>query len=92
MRVLIKPLVTEKSAGLKTEGKYFFKVNSAANKIEIKNEIEKVFGVKVERVNTLNVLGKAKRLGKSFGYTNDWKKAIVFLKKGEQIKEYEDLF
>ncbi|HAR62706.1 MAG: 50S ribosomal protein L23 [Candidatus Margulisiibacteriota bacterium] len=92
MSCIIKPLITEKTSLQKENGKLCFKVRTDANKVQIKQEIEKTFGVKVDKVNTVNVLGKFKRTGKSIGRTNDWKKAIVVLKNDEKIKEYEELF
>jgi large subunit ribosomal protein L23 len=59
--------------------KYTFKVASDANKIEIANAVEELFGVKVAKVNTINMKKKPKRLGYHFGYTSEWKKAIVTL-------------
>lgn len=79
-------MVTEKSNDLKEEMKqYFFKVASDANKIEIKQAIEKLFEVKVKSVNTLNYQGKLKRAGRSrkAGRRASWKKAVVTLSEGE---------
>lgn len=77
--VIIKPIVTEKSMDDMAEGKYTFEVDKRANKSEVKEAVEKVFDVKVEKVSTMNVKGKVKRLGKSIGKRKDWKKAIVKL-------------
>lgn len=81
--VLVKPLITEKSSLFLAEKKYFFKVRANANKIEIRNAVESIFKVKVAKVNTLNVSGKAKQYGKHKGSTQDWKKAIVTLADGK---------
>ena len=75
--IIIKPIITEKSTMESGEGKYTFKVAKKATKIEIRNAVEKLFDVKVLNVNTINVKGKAKRVGVHRGMTSDWKKAIV---------------
>jgi len=85
--VIIAPIITEKSYRLANEeNKYTFKVHPDANKIEIKNAVEKLFKVKVVKVNTINVKPKKKRLGKFEGRTAAWKKAIVTLKEGDKIE------
>lgn len=75
--VIIAPVITEKSNDGLNEGKYTFRVNKKATKIDIRNAVEKLFEVKVLNVNTLTVKGKEKRMGKTSGKTSDWKKAIV---------------
>ena len=75
--VIIKPVVTERSSMDLQEGKYTFKVNKKATKVEIAKAVEKLFGVKVLKVNTISVKGKQKRVGAHTGMTSDWKKAIV---------------
>ena len=75
--VIIKPIVTEKSNDQVQLGKYTFKVNKKATKVEIAKAVEKLFGVKVLKVNTVSVKGKEKRVGAHRGFTSDWKKAIV---------------
>ena len=75
--VIIKPIVTERSSMGLQEGKYTFKVNKKATKVEIAKAVEKLFGVKVLKVNTVSVKGKEKRVGAHRGFTSDWKKAIV---------------
>ena len=75
--VIIKPIVTERSSEGLQEGKYTFKVNKKATKVEIAKAVEKLFGVKVLSVNTISVKGKQKRVGAHVGMTSDWKKAIV---------------
>ena len=75
--VIIKPIVTERSSMGLQEGKYTFKVNKKATKVEIAKAVEKLFGVKVLKVNTVSVKGKEKRVGAHRGFTADWKKAIV---------------
>lgn len=87
--VLKKPVLTEKTLLLQqTENKYTFDVELTATKPEIKDAVEKMFNVKVERVNVMNVAPKTKRLGKYVGKTNRRRKAIVTLKEGYSI----DLF
>lgn len=75
--IIIAPVVTEKSNDELQQGKYTFKVNKKATKVEIGKAVEKLFGVKVLNVNTMNVNGKKKRVGYHQGKTSDWKKAIV---------------
>ncbi|MFB5083261.1 50S ribosomal protein L23, partial [Symbiobacterium thermophilum] len=71
--------------------KYAFKVRLDANKTQIKQAIEEIFGVTVVRVNTMRVRGKLRRQGKYIGRRSDWKKAIVQLKEGDSIKVFEGL-
>ncbi len=88
--IIIKPIITEATMtnmGLK---KYTFKVDKNANKIEIGKAIEQLFGVKVSKVNTMNVRGKEKRVGAHKGFTSDWKKAIVTLKPDSKGIEFFD--
>ena len=75
--VIVRPVVTEKSSMAQAEGKYTFEVNKKATKVEVKNAVEKLFGVKVKEVRTITVKGKPKRQGAHEGKTSDWKKAIV---------------
>ena len=83
-QVLQGPCLTEKAALLQEDdGKIVFKVHPKANKIEIKQAVEKMFDVKVKDVRTANMHGKFKRVGRNMGYTNNWKKAYVTLKEGE---------
>lgn len=87
--IIIRPLITEKSTTLMAEGKYVFEVAKAANKIEIAKAISQIFNVKVVSVNTVNVEGKVKRMGRSIGKHSDYKKAIVKLAAGETIEFFE---
>lgn len=75
--IIIAPVVTEKSNDELQQGKYTFKVNKNATKVEIAKAVEKLFEVKVLKVNTISVKGKEKRVGYHTGKTPDWKKAIV---------------
>ena len=77
--IIVKPIITEQSMDEIAEGKYTFVVAKRSNKTEIKNAIEKIFDVKVEKVNTMNMKGKVKRQGVHIGKRADWKKAIVKL-------------
>ena len=91
--IIIKPVITEKSMDELQNGKYTFKVAKNANKIEIKKAVEALFGVEVAKVNTLNVNGKAKRVGRFEGRTSDWKKAVVTLTEDSKtIEFFEGLF
>jgi large subunit ribosomal protein L23 len=89
-RSLIKrPVITEKTTKLMEENKYCFLVDPKANKTQIKQAIEEIFKVKVKNVNTLNVLGKIKRMGKYEGRRSSWKRAIVTLESGSRIEFFE---
>ena len=87
-RVIVRPVVTEKSTDMGESDKYVFEVASDANKNEVKQAVEKFFGVKVLDVHTMNMHGKPKRLGRHMGRRKDWKKAIVTVQSGDKI----DLF
>ena len=86
--VIIKPIITERSSEGLQEGKYTFKVNKKATKVEIAKAVEKLFGVKVLKVNTISVKGKEKRVGAHRGMTSDWKKAIVTIDTNPSEKTY----
>ena len=89
--VLKKPVLTEKSLALQTEeNKYTFDVDLDANKTEVKIAVEKLFNVKVEKVNTLNYDGKTKRMGRYEGKTNRRRKAIVKLAEGNSINYFDE--
>ena len=94
MSILKRPLVTEKISSLNEKGKYGFIVEQKANKVEIKNAVEKMYGVNVERVNTLSVMGKKKdrftKAGTLAGRKPNYKKAIVTLAEGEVIDFYSN--
>lgn len=89
--ILIKPVVTEKSTGLLAENKYTFIVELSANKTEVKKAVEEIFKVKVDKVTTMRVKGKQKRVRQFTGRTPDRKKAIVTLKEGNKIEIFEGL-
>lgn len=84
--ILLAPVITEKSQALSADNVYVFKVLKSANKTQIKQVIEKKFGVKVASVNTLNVVTKKRRVGKYSGRTNAYKKAYVKLMEGSKIE------
>jgi large subunit ribosomal protein L23 len=88
--VIIKPVVTEASMDMLADKKYTFKVAADATKPEIAKAVEEMFGVKVATVNTINMKKKPKRLGVHFGYTSEWKKAIVTLKADSKTIEFFD--
>lgn len=88
--VIVKPIITEASMQNIAQKKYTFQVLKSANKIEIAQAVEKVFGVKVAKVNTINVPGKMKRQGLNSGYTPAWKKAIVTLTEDSKTIEFFD--
>ncbi|NLK00821.1 MAG: 50S ribosomal protein L23 [Clostridia bacterium] len=89
--IILKPVVSERSMGLMEQNKYTFIVHRNANKVEIKKAVEELFDVKVEKVNTLNLVGKKKRMGRYVGRTPNRKKAIVKLREGEKIELFEGL-
>jgi large subunit ribosomal protein L23 len=84
--IIKSPIVTEKSSELAKNNVITFSVDTKANKIQIKQAVEKIFDVKVESVNTINVKPKTKRVGRYAGKTNRVKKAIVKLKEGSSIE------
>lgn len=88
--ILERPVITEKGVAAAQFNKYTFKVRRDANKIQIRRAIEELFDVHVTKVNTMNVRGKKRRLGRfKEGRTAAWKKAIVTLREGETIQIYE---
>lgn len=86
--IIKRPIVTEESMNNMADKKYTFVVDKKSNKTEIKNAVEKIFGVKVASVNTMNMLGKKKRMGTSIGKRADWKKAIVTLTEDSKTIEF----
>jgi large subunit ribosomal protein L23 len=87
--IIIKPIITEKSAQLVENLQYTFEVAKDANKVEIKNAIEKIFNVKVVAIRTINVHRKAKRMQRYQGFKPAYKKAIVKLAPGQSIDAFE---
>jgi large subunit ribosomal protein L23 len=89
-KILVQPLLTEKVTAMREQSNTVgFLVHPDANRIQIKQAVETLLKVKVERVNVLNVRGKIKRLGRFSGKRSDWKKAFVKLKEGEKLELYE---
>ena len=88
--IILKPVITEASMQGIANKKYTFQVVKDANKIEIAKAVAELFGVKVAKVNTINVNGKYRRQGIKGGYTPDWKKAIVTLTEDSKSIEFFD--
>jgi large subunit ribosomal protein L23 len=89
-QIIKRPLISEKTTRLKEEeNQIAFVVDPQANKIEIRQAVEKLFKVKVTQVQTMNMTGKRKRMGRFFGWKSDWKKAIVTLREGDRIEFFE---
>jgi len=86
--IIIKPIITEQSMEATEEKKYVFQVAIDANKIEIKKAVEEIFGVKVEKVNTIRMEGKEKRMGVHVGRRANWKKAMVKLTADSKTIEF----
>ncbi|MCK4292339.1 MAG: 50S ribosomal protein L23 [Planctomycetes bacterium] len=79
--IIIRPLITEQGMHFaNVKGAYSFEVNSKANKAQIRNAVERIYNVKVQKVRTANRRGKYRRRGRNFGMTSSWKKAVVYLK------------
>jgi large subunit ribosomal protein L23 len=91
-QIVRRPIVlTEKSSRLREgNNQVIFEVAPTANKIEIKNAIQKLFGVTVLSVNTLNMRGKERRMGRGYAKMQNWKKAVITLKQGDEIKFFDD--
>jgi large subunit ribosomal protein L23 len=88
-QIIVRPLITEKNTNLMQFNKYSFEVDRGATKPQIKRAVETLFNVTVTKVHTMNVRGKLRRRGREFGYTADWKKAIVTLADGSRIDLFE---
>lgn len=86
--IVKRPIVSEKSTKLSEQRKYTFEVDRRANKIQIKEAIEAIFNVKVEKINVINTKPKAKRVGQYSGFTSAVTKAVVTLKEGHKIDIY----
>ena len=92
-QIIERPLITEKSVRLSMQGQYTFRCKTDANKIEIRQAIEKIFDVRVSNVNTLIVKGRVKQLGRRrAGKTPDWKKAIVTLAPDAKPTRLKEIF
>lgn len=88
-RIILRPIISEKSAIAETKGAYTFAINTRATKSDVKTAIELVYGVKPTTVRTINNEGKKVRFGRSLGQRKDWKKAIVTLPKGKTMSIHE---
>ena len=87
--IILRPIITEQSMEAARDKKYVFEVAKDANKVEIKKAMEEIFGVKVQKVNTLNMLGKLKRTGQHpEGRRKNWKKAMIQLTKDSKTIEF----
>ncbi|WP_019535592.1 50S ribosomal protein L23 [Paenibacillus ginsengihumi] len=86
--IIKRPVITERTSELMADRKYAFEVDIRANKTEIKQAIEQIFKVKVTNVNTSRMPAKPKRYGRYFGYTSEWKKAIVTLSPDSKELEF----
>jgi large subunit ribosomal protein L23 len=90
--VLVRPLVTEKGIMKKeSEATLCFEVSPNANKIQVRQAVEKIFNVKVAEVRTANFEGKLRRRGRFTGYRSDWKKAYVRLEPGQKVPEFTEM-
>jgi len=90
--VILKPVISERSMDDAQSKKYTFKVAKDANKTQVKLALEEIFGVEIEKVNIMNIKGKAKRMGRTAGRTSDTKKAIVKLTaKSKEIEFFKGL-
>ena len=90
--VIIRPIITENSMDMAADKKYAFKVAKDSNKTEIRKALEEIFGVDVAKVNIVNVSGKKKRLGRTFGTTSSYKKAVVTLTPdSKEIELFQEL-
>ena len=88
--IILRPVITEESMMGTAEKKYSFKVAKDATKPESKEAVEKLFGVKVAKVNTMNCKGHLRRYGRFEGYTESWKKAVVTLTEDSKTIEFFD--
>ncbi|MBM3793113.1 MAG: 50S ribosomal protein L23 [Acidobacteria bacterium] len=90
--VIVRPLITEKAVIKKDDERTLcFEVSAAANKTQIRQAVQKLFGVKVEDVRTSITEGKLRRRGRFAGYRSDWKKAYVRIKAGEKLPEFAEV-
>ena len=88
--IIIRPVITERTMDQMAENKYTFRVAKSANKVQIREAVEKIFGVTVQSVNTMNISGKKRRQGWNVGKSSDWKKAIVTLTPESKSIEFFD--
>ena len=88
-KFIVKPWITEKTHELMSDSKYVFKVRSGANKNQVRNAVEKLYGVKVTSINMINIHEKKRRFGRSVGKKSSIRKAVVTLKQGDKIEIFE---
>lgn len=87
--IVLRPLITEKTLRIaERENSYTFQVLRTANKVQVRDAVERLFDVSVVGVRTQNIMGKFRRVGRSFGATSNWKKAVVKVKEGDTIEFY----
>lgn len=86
--IIVRPIISEKSYDMIALNRYTFEVAKSANKVEIGQAVESIFGVTVLKVNTMNVSGKPRRVRVQKGITRSWKKAVVTLKEGDTIEAF----
>jgi large subunit ribosomal protein L23 len=91
LKVLKRPIISEKSFAMAENDKYEFLVETEATKVEIAQAVEKAFKVSVTDVNTVVVKGKVKRFGRKIGRRSDYKKAIVTVKAGDKIEDFKGI-
>ena len=87
--VLRRPLITEKNTSMQVNSKFVFEVDRNANKVQVKEAVEKAYEVKVISVNVINVEGKMRRMGRNQVKGPSWKKAIITLEQGQTIELFE---
>lgn len=87
--VLRRPIISEKGTTQLAQGKYTFEVDVRANKTQVREAVEQIFKVNVTAVNVSSVPGKRRRVGRHYGMTPEWKKAVVTLKEGQRIDVFE---
>ena len=87
--VIVEPIITEAATESVEEGKYIFKISARGNKLQVKQAIEKIYTVKVEKVNTISIPKKARSRGRILGWKKGYRKAVITLKKGDKIDVFE---
>ena len=88
--IIRRPVITEKASGLEPDGKFVFEVDLKATKHQVRDAVERLFGVNVISVNTAVMQGKRKRFGRTLGKRSNWKKAVVTLREGQSISFFEE--
>ncbi|MFZ2225823.1 MAG: 50S ribosomal protein L23 [Candidatus Moraniibacteriota bacterium] len=88
-RVIVEPIITEAATESVEANKYIFKISARSNKLQVKQAIEKIYNVKVEKVNTVSIPKKARSRGRILGWKSGYRKAVVTLKEGNKIDVFE---